>query len=254
MSLVLSPTASRAFGGAVDIPGGYEFRVDNGALVPYATLHLPAGGGLMAQRSAMMSKAGAVELDITVGDGKGFRPLRMAWAAVSRRFTGEDVVMDVFRNPSTRPAMLQLKAPFPGDLQMVNITALGEPLVCRQGAFIAAPLGTKVSPHIYGHLAFRLFGDGNRQEFLMQDISGPFALISGHGGVSMHKLNPGERLDVLTGHLLAHSAGINLSIARAGSVASMAFGQKGLILASAEGPGYVWVQSMHSNRGPRVVV
>lgn len=116
MSLVLSPTASRAFGGAVDIPGGYEFRVDNGALVPYATLHLPAGGGLMAQRSAMMSKAGAVELDITVGDGKGFRPLRMAWAAVSRRFTGEDVVMDVFRNPSTRPAMLQLKAPFPGDL------------------------------------------------------------------------------------------------------------------------------------------
>jgi uncharacterized protein (AIM24 family) len=68
------------------------------------------------------------------------------------------------------------------------------------------------------------------------------------GGTIIKKELKGEKLLVDTGCLVAFTNGINYNIERAGNLKSMLFGGEGLFLATLEGTGTVWLQSMPFSR------
>lgn len=51
-----------------------------------------------------------------------------------------------------------------------------------------------------------------------------------------------------TGCLVAMTAGVNYDIAFAGNIQSAIFGGEGLVLATLQGPGHVWLQSLPFSR------
>ena len=58
----------------------------------------------------------------------------------------------------------------------------------------------------------------------------------------------GETLRVDTGCIVGFSEGVNYSIERAGSLKSMLFGGEGMFLATLQGHGTVWLQSLPFSR------
>ena len=68
------------------------------------------------------------------------------------------------------------------------------------------------------------------------------------GGMVVRKELKGEKLLVDTGCLVAFTNQINYSIERAGNLKSMVFGGEGLFLATLQGHGTVWLQSLPFGR------
>ena len=58
----------------------------------------------------------------------------------------------------------------------------------------------------------------------------------------------GEKLRVDTGCIVAFSPGVDYSIERAGGLKSMIFGGEGIFLATLQGHGKVWLQSLPFSR------
>jgi uncharacterized protein (AIM24 family) len=64
------------------------------------------------------------------------------------------------------------------------------------------------------------------------------------GGTVIEKKLTGETLRVDTGCLVGFSGNIDYDIQRAGNLKSMVFGGEGLFLATLQGTGTVWLQSL----------
>jgi uncharacterized protein (AIM24 family) len=68
------------------------------------------------------------------------------------------------------------------------------------------------------------------------------------GGTIIKKQLQGETLKVDTGCLVAFTPGIDYDIQRAGNIKSMILGGEGLFLATLQGQGTVWLQSLPFSR------
>ena len=68
------------------------------------------------------------------------------------------------------------------------------------------------------------------------------------GGTIVEKRLNGEKLMVDTGCIVAFESTINYDIERAGNLKSMVFGGEGLFLATLQGTGRVWLQSLPFSR------
>ncbi len=68
------------------------------------------------------------------------------------------------------------------------------------------------------------------------------------GGTIVEKKLTGEKLRVDTGCIVAFSPSLDYSIERAGGLKSMLFGGEGLFLATLQGTGTVWLQSLPFSR------
>ena len=68
------------------------------------------------------------------------------------------------------------------------------------------------------------------------------------GGTIIEKHLSGETLRIDTGCIVAFEPQIEYSIERAGNLRSMVFGGEGIFLATLQGVGRVWLQSLPFNR------
>ena len=68
------------------------------------------------------------------------------------------------------------------------------------------------------------------------------------GGTIIEKRLAGESLRIDTGCIVAFEPQIDYSIERAGNLKSMMFGGEGIFLATLQGAGRVWLQSLPFNR------
>lgn len=73
------------------------------------------------------------------------------------------------------------------------------------------------------------------------------AFLHAGGTVIEKKLN-GEKLIIDTGCIVAFTEGVDYNIEKAGNLKSMFFGGEGLFLATLQGTGSVWVQTMPFSR------
>jgi uncharacterized protein (AIM24 family) len=64
------------------------------------------------------------------------------------------------------------------------------------------------------------------------------------GGTVIEKTLRNETLRVDTGCVVAFEPGVNFDVQRAGGLRSMIFGGEGIFLATLQGSGRVWIQSM----------
>ena len=102
-------------------------------------------------------------------------------------------------------------------------------------------MGTKLSIAFSKRLGAGFFGG---EGFILQRLRGDGKVFVHAGGTILEQDLDGDRLRVDTGCIVAFEAGVDYDIQMAGGLKSMLFGGEGLFLATLQGHGRVWLQSL----------
>ncbi|MET0390623.1 MAG: AIM24 family protein, partial [Polyangiales bacterium] len=167
------------------------------------------------------------------------------FGAGKRLLVGESLFLTHFRNTGASKQRVAFAAPYPGKILAIPLAQLGGELLCQKDGFLAAAYGTQLSVAFNQRLGAGFFGG---EGFILQRLQGDGLVFVHAGGTVIRKELRGERLRVDTGCVVAFTPGIQFDIERAGNLRSMLFGGEGLFLATLQGTGTVWVQSMPFSR------
>jgi uncharacterized protein (AIM24 family) len=133
-------------------------------------------------------------------------------------------------------------APYPGTVIPIDLAQLpGNTLIAQRDSFLCAALGTGISMHFNRNLGSGFFGG---EGFILQKLQGDGLAFVHAGGTVIEKTLRNETLRVDTGCVVAFEPGVNFDVQRAGGLRSMIFGGEGIFLATLQGSGRVWIQSM----------
>jgi len=202
---------------------------------------------VVAEAGAMTYMEENIDFQTRMGDGSEPDQGMMGklFSAGKRVLTGESIFTTHFTNTGTGERRVAFSAPYPGTVVALDMAEVGGELVCQKDAFLAAALGTKISVVFNRKLGAGFFGG---EGFLLQTIEGDGMAFVDAGGTLVRMRLRHETLLVDTGCLVAFSKGIDYDIEQAGNLKSMLFGGEGLFLATLQGTGTVWLQSLPFSR------
>lgn len=218
-----------------------------GSEMQLVEVELDPGETVIAEAGAMTYMEDSIVFESRMGDGsnpdEGF--FGKVFSAGKRMITGESIFTTHFTNQGSGKAKVAFSAPYPGNIVALDMATIGERIICQKDAFLCAALGTRVDITFNRRFGTGLFGG---EGFILQKLEGDgMAFIQAGGSVIEKQLN-GESLRVDTGCLVGFTPGINYDIQRAGNLKSMIFGGEGLFLATLQGHGRVWLQSLPFSR------
>jgi uncharacterized protein (TIGR00266 family) len=162
-----------------------------------------------------------------------------------RVLTGESIFMTHFTNHSGDKKRVAFASPFPGKIVAVDMKQVGGEILCQKDSFLAAALGTNISIALTKRLGTGFFGG---EGFILQKLQGDGMVFIHACGHVIKKTLKNETLRLDTGCLVAFSPSLDYKIERAGNLKSMFFGGEGLFLATVQGTGDVWLQSLPFSR------
>jgi len=207
---------------------------------------------VIAEAGAMLYMEGGIEFKSKMGDGSD--PDKSIFgkivSAASRKITGESIFLTHFTHHGIGKSHVAFAAPYPGTIIPVDLRQYGGSIIVQRDAFLCAALGTKISMVFNKRLGSGFFGG---EGFILQKLQGDGKAFINAGGTVIEKKLNGEKLRVDTGCIVGFEAGIDYSIERAGNLKSMFFGGEGLFLATLQGTGTVWLQSMPINKLARTL-
>ena len=210
-------------------------------------VELDPGETVIAEAGAMNFREEGIEFESKLGDGadpdEGF--FGKMFSAGVRMVTGESLFMTHFTHGGSGKARVGFAAPYPGTVIPVDLSQAGGGIICQKDSFLCAARGTKVSVTFSKKIGAGLFGG---EGFVLQKLEGDGLAFMHAGGAVMRRELTGETLRVDTGCIVGFSEGVNYSIERAGSLKSMLFGGEGMFLATLQGHGTVWLQSLPFSR------
>jgi len=199
---------------------------------------------VIAEAGAMLFMEEGITFETKMGDGsqpnQGF--MGKLLQAGSRLFTGESLFMTHFTNRGYGKRKVAFAAPYPGTVIPINLAKLpGNQLITQRDAFLCAALGTNIALHFNQKIGSGLFGG---EGFILQKLRGDGLAFVHAGGTVVEKYLNNETLRVDTGCVVAFENTISFDIQRSGGLRSMVFGGEGIFLATLQGTGRVWIQSM----------
>jgi uncharacterized protein (TIGR00266 family) len=210
-------------------------------------IELDSGETVIAEAGAMNYMEDGISYEARMGDGsKTENGLFGKLLNVGKRvLTGESIFLTHFTNQGQEKRRVAFAAPYPGKIIPLEMSKVGDEILCQKDAFLAAALGTEVGIAFTKRLGAGFFGG---EGFILQRLKGDGMVFLHAGGtVTQRKLN-NDILRVDTGCLVAFTKGIDYDIQRAGSLKSMFFGGEGLFLATLSGTGIVLLQSLPFSR------
>jgi uncharacterized protein (TIGR00266 family) len=218
---------------------GHEMQLVEVELDPQETVIAEAGG--------MMFLEDNIDFKAKFGDGsnpgQGF--FGKVFAAGGRLMTGESLFLTHFTNTGNQKARVAFAAPYPGTIIPLDLSTIGNKLICQKDAFLCAAFGTKLSIHFNKRIGSGLFGG---EGFVLQKLEGDGMVFVHAGGTIIKRELRGERIRLDTGCLVAFTENINFDICLVPGLKSMLFGGEGLFLATLQGTGTVWMQSLPFSR------
>ena len=202
---------------------------------------------VIAEAGMMMFMEDGITFDTKLGDGsKPTSTVLDALLSVGKRaLTGESLFLTHFTNAGAGKQHVAFGAPYPGKIIAIDLDETHGELICQKDAFLCAALGTELSIAFAKRLGAGLFGG---EGFILQRLRGDGMAFIHAGGMIVEKRLDGQKLLVDTGCIVAFEASINYDIQRAGGLKSMFFGGEGLFLATLQGTGRVWLQSLPFSR------
>lgn len=219
----------------------------HGAEMQVVTIELDPQETVIAEAGAMNWMDADIVFEAKMGDGsepeRGF--FGKLLDAGKRAFTGESIFMTHFTNIGVGKKQVAFAAPYPGKIVAIDLAEIGGEILCQKDAFLCAALGTKVSIAFQKKLGAGFFGG---EGFILQKLQGDGMAFMHAGGTIVKKKLNNEKLLIDTGCLVAFSPELNYSIERAGNMKSMFFGGEGLFLATVQGTGTVYLQSLPFSR------
>jgi len=197
---------------------------------------------VIAEAGAMCWMDEGINFEAKAGDGsdvdEGF--FGKAFGMGKRMLTGESLFMTHFTNQGSGKKRVTFNAPYPGKIIPIDLSKTGK-LTCQKDSFLCAALGTKIDITFSKKIGVGLFGG---EGFILQSLEGDGNAFIHAGGTVVEKQLNGEKLIVDTGCLVAFEEGINYDIQKAGNLKSMIFGGESLFLATLQGHGKVYLQSL----------
>lgn len=210
-------------------------------------VELDPGETVIAEAGAMNYMEPGIHFDAKMGDGSN--PNAGVFGTLlnvgKRVLTGESIFMTHFTNVGEGKRRVAFAAPFPGKIIPVDLGKYGGEIFCQKDSFLAAALGTNVTIAFTRRLGTGFFGG---EGFILQRLRGDGLAFVHAGGTIIEKEVGSEPLRVDTGCIVAFTGGVDYSIQRAGNLKSMFFGGEGLFLATLQGRGKVWLQSLPFSR------
>jgi uncharacterized protein (TIGR00266 family) len=218
---------------------GHEMQIVEIELDPSETV--------IAEAGAMMYLDEGIDFKTKFGDGstpkQGF--FQKLMSAGGRLLMGESLFITHFSNQGQAKARVAFAAPYPGTILPINLQNINGKLICQKDAFLCAAKGTKLSIHLNKKLGSGLFGG---EGFILQKLEGDGMAFVHAGGMIIKRELRGEKLRIDTGCVMAFTDGINFDIQFVPGLKSMFFGGEGLFLATLQGTGTVWMQSLPFSR------
>jgi len=216
----------------------------------YVEVELDPREAVVAEAGGMMYMEDGVEMETIFGDGseqqQGAGIMGSLMGAGKRLLTGESLFMTVFQNRAAEKRRIAFGAPYPGRIVPVHLAELGGELIVQKDAFLAAAKGVSIGIAFQKKLGIGLFGG---EGFIMQRLQGDgWAFIHAGGMLMERQLGAHEILRVDTGCIVGFQPSVTYDIQPVSNVKSAIFGGEGLFLATLQGPGKVWLQSLPLSR------
>jgi uncharacterized protein (TIGR00266 family) len=199
---------------------------------------------VIAEAGSMLFMEDGIVFETKMGDGSNTTQSIMGklFQAGTRLLTGESLFMTHFTNQGHAKRKVAFAAPYPGTVMPIDLAKInGNTLIVQKDGFLCAAMGTKLSIHFNQKLGTGLFGG---EGFILQKLQGDGLAFVHAGGVVIERYLNNETLRVDTGCVVAFEPTVNFSVQRSGNLKSMIFGGEGLFLATLQGTGRVWIQSM----------
>ncbi len=214
-----------------------------GESIQMVEIELDPNETVIAEAGAMNYMEDGISFVTKMGDGSDPQAGMMGklLSMGKRAITGESLFMTHFTNTGAGKKCVTFSAPYPGTVIPISLPEFGGQLLCQKDAFLCAALGTKVGIAFTKNLGTGLFGG---EGFILQKLDGDGMAFIHAGGTIVRKELKGEKLLIDTGCLVAFTPSLNYNIERSGNLKSMVFGGEGLFLATVQGTGSVWIQSM----------
>lgn len=215
----------------------------------FVEIELDASESVLAEAGAMMYMDQKISMETIFGDGSGKSHgnglMGKLMGAGKRLITGEGLFMTVFTNSVQGKAHVAFAAPYPGKIIPFHLAEFGGTIICQKDAFLCAAKGVAIDIHINKKIGAGFGGEG----FIMQKLEGDgMAFLHAGGTIIRKELQSGDKLRIDTGCIVAMSSTVNYDVEFAGDIKSGLFGGEGLFLATLEGPGTVWLQSLPFSR------
>jgi len=234
----LAPTTMRA--DEID----YEIFGDD---MQFVEITLDPGEVVVAEAGGMMYMTSGIEMETVFGDpSKQQGLLGKLFDAGKRMVTGESLFLTTFGAAGNGQEQVSFAAPYPGKIIPMRLDHLGGEIICQKDAFLCAARGVQIGIAFQKRILAGLFGG---EGFILQRLTGD-GMAFVHAGGTIHKkqLQPGETLRLDTGCLVAMTPDVTYDIEMTGGIRNSIFGGEGLFLATLQGPGSVWIQSLPFTR------
>ncbi len=198
---------------------------------------------IVAEAGAMNWMEEDIVYEAKMGDGsKGDEGLMgKLFSAGKRALSGESVFMTHFTNTNSNKRRVAFAAPYPGHIIPIDLAQIDGELMCQKDAFLCAALGTEVSIAFSRKLGRGFFGG---EGFILQRLLGDGMAFVHAGGTVIKKELNNDTLRVDTGCLVAFTQGVNYDIEMTKGLKSMLFSGEGFFLATLQGTGTVYLQSL----------
>lgn len=162
---------------------------------------------------------------------------------LARAFSGESIFMTTY-TCHRDGGKITFGSSFPGNIYPVQLRE-GQSLIIQKTAFLAAEESVALEVFINKRAGAGFFGG---EGFILQKITGPgIAFLEIDGAVVEKELQSGEKLKVDQGYIAAYEPTIDFNVETVKGVKNVLFSGEGLFLATLQGPGKVWLQTMPFN-------
>lgn len=204
---------------------------------------------VIAESGSFMYMDNGIEMNTIFGDGSqqnsgGFFDKLMG--AGKRLLVGESLFMTAFTNSGYGKQKVAFAAPYAGKIVPLDLSRLGNKVICQKDAFLCAAKGVSVGIEFQRKLGTGLFGG---EGFIMEKLEGDgMAFVHAGGYIIERDLAPGEVLRVDTGCIVAFTSTVDYDIQMVKGIKNAIFGGEGLFFAALRGPGKVWLQSLPVSR------
>lgn len=204
----------------------------HGTVMQTLDVHLKQGESIFTESGGMAWMRGNITMETSTRGG--------IMSGLGRALAGESLFMTTYTCQSP-DGLIVFTPEVPGKVLDVQL-ASGQSLICQKDAFMCAENSVTLEMHFRKKLGAGLFGG---EGFILQKLSGPgMAFIEIPGEVREYNLPAGAVMKVDPGHIAMFEPTVSYDISRVKGLKNIFFSGEGLFLASLEGPGKVWMQSL----------
>ncbi len=217
---------------------GIDYQIV-GTTLQAVIIQVEPGQTLYSETGGMAWMSGNVIMNTNTGGGGGGLG-GMLGGMVKRAVSGESLFIVDYTVTGGR-GLVAFAAEFPGKIVPLNLTP-GQSMICQRDSFMCAEKSVQLDVHFRRKLGAGLFGG---EGFVLQRITGPgTAFVELDGEVVEYTLEPGQVLKVDTGHVAMFEPTVQFDVEMVRGFRNVLFGGEGLFLATLQGPGRVWLQTM----------